>query len=273
MRWNPKEAVAIVTGASSGIGNCMTRQLLDQGSHVVGVARRGAELENLADQYLGKKAAGRLFPVVGDLTDPDTRDQIFQVASSLRNGEVDLLVNNAGVGAIGPFVDATPQRLRQVMEINFFAPVELTRRMIPALRLGRAPVVCNISSVLGHCGVPRKSEYCASKFALHGWSDALRNELVATGIQVTLVSPSTTRSEFFDALIETGDGQTSSSIGSWPPEKVASRAIAAIKNRRREVILSLGGKLLVYADRFAPSLLDAILARDSRRGVGERGHG
>jgi short-subunit dehydrogenase len=147
------------------------------------------------------------------------------------------------------------------MEVNFFAPVELTRKMLPHLRKGRAPVICNISSVLGHRGVPLKSEYCASKFAIHGWSDSLRAELAPAGVQVTLVSPSTTRSEFFDSLIGTEAGQESASIGSWPPERVAQKTLAAVCARRSEVICSLAGKALVYGDRLAPSLMNAILAQ------------
>ncbi len=174
---------------------------------------------------------------------------------------MDLLVNNAGIGAIGPFADATPERLRRVMEVNFFAPVELTRILIPSLRRGRAPVICNIGSVLGHRAVPMKSEYCASKFAIHGWSDSLRAELAQDGIQVTIVSPSTTQSEFFDSLLETAADQKSVSLGSWQPERVARATLAAIGARRSEVICSLGGKALVYADRLSPPLMNAILAK------------
>ncbi len=293
MRWNPRDAVAVVTGASSGIGHCLTRLLLEQGASVVAVARRGVPLEQLqlahafdvagtAHDVTGTAHAalenassslvrGKMIPVVGDITDPASKTQVIQAVTTLRDGQVDLLVNNAGIGAIGRFVDATPQRMRRVMEVNFFAPVELTRSMIPLLRRGRAPVICNISSVLGHCAVPGKSEYCASKFALHGWSDSLRAELRSEGIQVTIVSPSTTRSEFFDSLIETGQSETSASLGSWPPEKVARKTLAAIKAHRREVILSLGGKALVYADRFAPGLLGAVLARNTRNPSDRKG--
>jgi short-subunit dehydrogenase len=238
---------------------------------VVAVARRREPLDQLSQAHRSRggdpsnPTHGIMIPVAGDITDPATREQVIQEVAALRGGEVDLLVNNAGIGAIGSFVEATPERMRRIMEVNFFAPVELTRAMIPLLRRGRAPVICNISSVLGHCAVPGKSEYCASKFALHGWSDALRAELHREGIQVTIVSPSTTRSEFFDALIETGANATSASIGSWPPDKVARKTLAAIKSRRREVILSLGGKGLVYADRIVPSLVNAALARTSKK--------
>jgi short-subunit dehydrogenase len=204
-----------------------------------------------------------LLPIIGDITDPMVRQRVVESATSIRDGAVDLLVNNAGIGAIGDFAEATPERLRRVMEVNFFAPAELIRDLIPALRRGRASVICNIGSVLGHRAVPGKSEYCASKFALHGLSDALRAELARDKIQVTLVSPSTTRSEFFDSLIETDSGQESKSLGSWPPERVARTTLAAIRARRSEVICSLGGKALVYADRLAPPLMNVILAKGS----------
>ncbi|MGB1925884.1 MAG: SDR family NAD(P)-dependent oxidoreductase, partial [Rubripirellula sp.] len=104
-------------------------------------------------------------------------------------------------------------------------------------------------------------EYCASKFAMHGWNDSLRCELAAEGIQVTLVSPSTTRSEFFRSLIETDTGTKSKSFGSWSAEQVSKATIRAIIHRKREVILSTGGKLLVYADRLVPGLVNRILKR------------
>jgi short-subunit dehydrogenase len=259
MRWKPQDAVAVVTGASSGIGRCLCELLLDRGATVVANARRAERIESL-----GKARGGKLIPVIGDITEPDVRDRIIEAARSIRNGEVDLLVNNAGVGAIGPFADASPQRLRRVMEVNFFAPVELTRQLIPSLRCGRAAVICNIGSVLGHRAVPMKSEYCASKFALHGWSDSLRAEIAQDGIQVTIVSPSTTQSEFFDSLVETEPEQKSASLGSWKPERVARTTLAAIRARRSEVICSLAGKALVYADRLSPPLMNVILAKSKK---------
>ncbi len=256
MRWHPEDSVAIVTGASSGIGRCLCQLLVAHRASVVAVARRPK-----VNDLVHLDGPGRVIPIVGDITDGHVRGQVIDSAASIRDGQVDLLVNNAGIGAIGPFADASPDRLRQIMEVNFFAPAELIRSLIPNLRRGRASVVCNIGSVLGHRAVPDKAEYCASKFALHGLSDAIRAELAADGIQVTLVSPSTTRSEFFDSLIETDAGQSSKSFGSWPPERVAQTAMAAIRARRSEVICSLGGKALVYADRIAPPLMNRILAK------------
>lgn len=265
-RFDPKGAVVILTGASSGIGRELCQMLAARGANVVATARREDRLIDLRDTI------GREFPsaqpieiLPGDITDPSLRRRLVDHATRIGDGRLDLLVNNAGVGAIGPFQWATPERLRRVMEVNFFAPAELTRAAIPLLKGGRSPVICNVGSVLGHRAVPNKSEYCAAKFALHGWSDSLRAELRPCGIQVTLVSPSTTRSEFFDAVIDTPVGEKSRGFGSWSAGRVAHAALAAIVARRAEVILSLGGKALVYADRLAPPLINFALAeRDER---------
>lgn len=261
MRWKPEGAVTIVTGASSGIGRSLCEMLVARGSHVVAIARRRERLTELAQQ----SGPGRVIPLCGDVTDEAIRRESLRLATEIRGGELDLLINNAGIGAIGPFAEASEERLRQIMEVNFFAPAELCRLCIPALRRGRSAVICNIGSVLGHRAVPDKSEYCASKFALHGLSDSLRAELKPEGIQVTLVSPSTTRSEFFSALVDTESSATSKSMGSWTPERVARATLAAICARRGEVILSLAGKGLVYADRFAPPLMNLVLAKPAER--------
>lgn len=266
MRWNPRGAIAIVTGASSGIGKEICRLLVQRGTIVVATARREQRLIELQQSLAAQTSTsagpemGELHRVAGDITDPAVRTEVIAMAEQIGGGQLDLLINNAGVGALGAFEQASPERLRRVMEVNFFAPVELSRAALPLLHRGRNPVLCNISSVLGHRAVPGKSEYCASKFALHGWSDALRAELHPSGIQVTLVSPSTTRSEFFDAVIDTPQGTASRSLGSWKPERVARATLAAIAARRSEVILSLPGKAFVYADRLAPPLVNFAVA-------------
>ena len=113
--------------------------------------------------------------VVGDVTDPAVRQQLLDTARD-QFGGLDGLVNNAGIGGIGEFSENDEAKLRRIMEVNYFAPLELIRLAIPELRKGHTPFIMNVASVLGHCAVPKKSEYCASKFALHGFSDALRCE-------------------------------------------------------------------------------------------------
>jgi short-subunit dehydrogenase len=118
-----------------------------------------------------------------------------------------------------------------------------------------------VNSVLGYRGVPGKSEYCAAKFAMRGWSEALRLELRPKGIEVLSVFPSTTRSEFFSALIQTNQNATSPSLGAQSCEKVARSIISALKRRRRESILSPGGKALVWLSQLLPRVTDSLLMR------------
>lgn len=260
-RFEPAGALAIVTGASGGIGRELVRLLAMAGARVIANARREQRLHELCEDLRQLPQPVTLpEPLAGDVAEPAVRDRLIQRAAELGEGRLDLLVNNAGMGGIGPYERATPERLRRIMEVNFFAPAELTRAAIPLLRNGRKPVICNIGSVLGHRAVANKSEYCASKFALHGWSDSLRAELNADGIQVTLVSPSTTRSEFFASALDSAPTTATFPWGSWSAERVARATLAAIRSRRSEVILSVGGKALVYADRICPPLMNRLLA-------------
>ena len=249
----------LVTGASSGIGREIARQLADQGALVLVTARRAERLQQLVDQIVAQ--GGRAHAWAGDITRAEVRQQALQAAVE-RYGGLDALVNNAGLGAEGPFMTADPTRLRAVMELNFFVPVELTRAALPLLRRGHQPIVVNIGSVLGHRAVPRKSEYCASKFALHGFTDALRAELAPLGIDVLLVSPSTTESEFFDRSLENKEPERSAMRGrAMPAGMVARRTIRAMRQGRHEIILPATGKLLVWLDRVCPALADRLVAR------------
>jgi len=195
---------------------------------------------------------------LGDVTDPRLRLAALDFCQE-KLGGLDCLVNNAGVGAIGPFDETEEERLRQIMEVNFFAPVEFTRAALPILRSGNHPLIVNVSSVLGHRAVPFKSEYCASKFALHGFSDALRAELAREKIDVLLVSPGTTQSEFFDHVLGNKD-KPRGRFGAMTPVKVARRIAWAMRSGRHEIILPLGGRLLVWLDRLCPPLADRLVA-------------
>ncbi|MCA8988639.1 MAG: SDR family NAD(P)-dependent oxidoreductase, partial [Planctomycetaceae bacterium] len=168
-----------MTGASSGIGDALARQLAQQHARVLLVARRESRLAELADQ-LHRQSNADVRYVAGDITEKATRGRCLDQAEAAWGG-LDLLINNAGIGALGPFAEASPERLRKVMEVDFFAPVEFIREALPLLRRGRQPMIVNVASVLGHRAVPDKSEYCAAKFAMHGISDALRVELAQMG--------------------------------------------------------------------------------------------
>jgi short-subunit dehydrogenase len=249
----------ILTGASSGIGRALAQQLAAEGAQLVLVARRADRLREIIDGLPADRRAN-LWSVVGDITDPQVRADAIQAALDAFGG-LDFLVNNAGIGAQGRFVDADPDRARQIFDVNFFALVEMTRAAIPHLRAGRDPLLVNIGSILGHRGIPYSSEYCASKFAVRGFSEALRAELARLKIEVLLVSPGTTESEFFDKLIEAGEKPPWPEQPPVPASEVAQRIISAMERRRHEIIPNPRGRLMVWLNRLAPRLVDAWMAR------------
>ena len=249
---------AIVTGASSGIGRAVALELARDGAGVVIVARREDRLRELADQI---KTLGRPVEIVtGDITDPATRQRAIDAAQT-KLGGLDILVNNAGVGATGLFENASPDRIRKIMETNFFSLVEMTRLALPLLKQGTTPILVNISSILGRRGVPYNCEYSASKFAVSGFSESLRTELIRHGIDVLVVCPGTTETEFFDRVID------SAGKPNWPEHKpvsaaeVARQIVRAIRLGRHEIIPYRWGRVLCWLNRLSPRLVDAIMAR------------
>jgi short-subunit dehydrogenase len=253
-----RDSRIVLTGASSGIGRALALALARNGASLVLLARREDRLKTLAEAIRG--VGGRVETVVGDVTEPAVRQQALD-ASLASFGGLDVLVNNAGVGAMGPFDAAEPQRLRRVMEVNFFALAEMTRLALPHLKHGKQPMVVNVSSILGHRGVPYSTEYCASKFAVQGFSEALRAEVAQFGIDVLVVSPGTTKTEFFDSVLEKTAEPRWPSHGSVSPEYVAERIVRAMQRGQHEIIPFTWGKVMCLLNRLAPGLMDRAMAR------------
>lgn len=250
-----------ITGASSGIGEALAVELAKRGARLLVTARREERLRDLDERVTA--AGGEIHYVVGDVTQDAVRREVVERAA-LRLGGLDVLVNNAGIGAFGRFDEAGPERLRQVMEVDFFAMVELTRLSLPLLCEGRTPAIVNVASILGHRAIPFAAEYCAAKFAVRGFSESLRAELARDRIDVLTVSPGTTDTPFFENVVEMRtklpwrkDGVRQGAT----PDSVARAAVDALERGRSEVIPGLGGKLLVWANRLAPRVVDWWMRR------------
>ena len=167
---------AILTGASGGIGRALAAELVKEGACVALASRNAGVLEQLASEL--RAAGGNVAVVPTDVTRPEERARLVETTVG-RFGGIDLLINNAGIGSWGHFATSTPEIMRQVMEVNFFAPVELTRVAMPHLTHGSQSAVVNIASMCGRKGMPAWSEYSASKHALVGISEALRGRVRA----------------------------------------------------------------------------------------------
>lgn len=251
----------LVTGASSGIGRELSLAFARRGARLLLAARREAELASVVAECRSLlPGVGAADYLIGDVTAPDDRSALLARAATKWQG-LDVLVNNAGVSAHGPFAGSDESILRRIMEVNFFAAAELTRLALPLLRTGEHPAIVNVGSIIGHRGLPLNSEYAASKFALRGWSESLRAELAAEGIDVLLVSPGTTETEFFDHLVAKRADLPWGESTAIPAAAVAEQTVRALERGRHEIFPNWRGRALVYANRLFPGLIDRALAK------------
>jgi short-subunit dehydrogenase len=252
----------LVTGASQGIGRALVEVAAQRGAQVLAAARSKDLLDELADQVHCR--GGAVEVVRADITNLEDRQRLLELAV-IRFGGIDVLVNNAGIGATGHFAQASQERLRRIMEVNFFGMTEMTRAFLPLLRRGHRPAIVNISSIAGKRGIPARSEYSASKFALQGFSEALRAELAKDGIDVLVVCPGLTRTNFSRNLLENKARLPLDHLRGMSAEQVAVATLRALERGRPEVSLTLRGKLVVLVSRLLPGLADRIAARRVRQ--------
>jgi short-subunit dehydrogenase len=254
--------VVWLTGASSGIGEAMVRELVRRDAKVVASARREDRLDAL-NADLGASVA----PMVLDVADADPVVAARQAAE--RFGPIDVLVHAAGIGQRARAVEASVESVRRIMEVNFFGAVALTQAVLPTMLERGSGQIAVISSLAGHVGTPRRSAYSASKHALQGYFDSLRAEVHAQGVAVTMVCPGYVASGFTQhALTADGTAYASSDAhkkNALSPERCASLAVDAIAARERERFM--GGKELAarWVKRVSPALLARVV-----RGLDER---
>jgi NAD(P)-dependent dehydrogenase (short-subunit alcohol dehydrogenase family) len=179
-----------ITGASSGFGRALAQAVVERGHCVALGARRQDALEEVAEKNRDQVCAMRL-----DVTDDAERKGAVAAALE-RFGRIDVLANIAGRGSLGAAEEFAPEQLREQMELNFFAAAELTRAVLPAMRKQRSGHILQLTSIGGLAAYQGFAAYCASKFALEGWSEALRAEVRPLGIRVTIVEPGAFRTEF-----------------------------------------------------------------------------
>jgi NAD(P)-dependent dehydrogenase (short-subunit alcohol dehydrogenase family) len=184
------DRVWFITGASSGFGRALAQAVIGRGERAIVTARRSAALDELAALDRNRVLAQPL-----DITQPAARKAAVAAALA-RFGRIDVLANIAGRGSLGAVEEFAPEQLRAQMELNFFAAAELTREVLPHMRAKGAGYILNLTSIGGLISIGGFGAYCASKFALEAWSEALADEVASLGIKVTLVEPGNFRTEF-----------------------------------------------------------------------------
>jgi len=242
---------AVVTGASSGIGRVLAQELAIKGARVVLVARREAELTELAEEISAHPQVSRTPLVVP--CDVSDRDQVERAAATAaeRIGNIDLLVNNAGYGHHRRFVDWNIDDMERMMRVNYFGSLYWTKAVLPQMISRRRGWLTFVSSIAGRIAPPEESAYAASKFAVTGLAESLTNEVLDDGIHVLTVYPGVIRTPFFDeeALARMPAVARRQMIA---PEKLVKAILNALAAGRHELTFPRGLAAAYPARAIAP---------------------
>lgn len=252
--------VAVVTGASSGIGWHTALALSRRGCRIAAAARRLERLEQLCETI--SRGGGDALALPCDVTDA-AQVAALQLKVQEAWGAADILVNNAGRGAYGPFAQGRQEDLEEVVATNLLGPIYCTRAFLPAmLNRGRGHLVF-ISSILGELPAPGHAVYGATKFAITGLAESLDCELAAAGIRVTLVEPGVVRSEF--AAVSRTPLERFEQVPSRSPEEVGEAVAGAIAARRWRCVPDVGGRIAIALRRLFPGPARWVARRVARR--------
>jgi short-subunit dehydrogenase len=259
---DPQGRVAAITGASSGIGLAVARQLAAAGAAVVLGARRGGRLEEAVRAI--RQVRGRAESVVMDVTSEADVERFVGHAVSTFGG-LDVMVCNAGFGYYGTVEETPPDVMRRMMEVNFIGTYLATRAALPIFRRhGRGHVVM-VSSIVGRRGIAQMSGYSATKAAQAGFAEALRAEFAGTGIHVSVVFPVSTETEFRSAM-ERDFGHSVSGLGPRQTvDEVARAIVACVRRPRAEVYPHASSRGLAILNAVAPAFTDRMVRKYGRR--------
>lgn len=254
-----KNKVVIITGASSGIGKALAFEFAKQEAKVVLAARRIEKLSEVEKQLLN--LGGDAFAVVADVSiEKDCENLIRQ--SLEKYGQIDILVNNAGISMRALFADADLAVIEKLMQINFWGTVYCSKFALPYLLKNRGTVV-GVSSIAGYVGLPARTAYSASKFAMQGFLESLRTENLEKGLKVLIACPGFTASNIRNsALTASGETQGKSPRKEekmMPAEEVAQEIVKAIRQEKQSLILTLEGKMAVFLKKFWPQLIQKLV--------------
>lgn len=253
-----KDKVVIITGATSGIGKALAFEFAKKGSLVVITGRREIELKQVEK---GVEALGA--SVLAVQSDVSKEEDTIRIVNETvkRFGKIDVLINNAGISMRALFEDVNMDVFKKVMDINFFGTVQCTKHALPFILQTKGSIV-GISSINGKRATPARSAYSASKYAMEGFLEALRMEVMKRGVHVLSVCPGFTTSNIRNVAL-TADGHPQ---GESPrdetkmmsAEETAHHIYRAIIKRNRDLVLTPQGKLAVWLTKLFPVLMDRI---------------
>lgn len=257
-----QDKVVWITGASSGIGEALTYALHQRGARLILSSRRNEELQRVRENCKGDTS--QIHIITLDLVQAEELGGKAREALSLY-GHIDYLFNNGGISQRSNAVDTKPEVLRRVMEINFFGTVALTKAVLPSMIERNSGHIVVTSSVMGKFGTRLRSSYAASKHALHGYFDCLRQEVYDHNIKVSLVCPGYVKTDVTFNMLE-ADGKKHGKMGhgqehGMEPGVFAEKLLPKIEKGKDEIYIGGTEVLGIYLKRFVPGLFQKILRR------------
>lgn len=254
-----KDKVVIVTGGSSGIGLACAEVFARAGARVVITGRNEDRLREAAQQLSAKGYTVLL--KAGDVaSEKDILRMVEETVSTF--GRIDILVNNAGISMRALFEELDLKVFQQVMDINFYGTVYATKYCLPHILKSKGSII-GISSINGYRGTPARTAYTASKYAMQGFLEALRTEVMKRGVHVLVACPGFTASNIRNAALTANGSQQGASPRNeekmMSAEEVAEAILKATQKRRRDLVLTTEGKLAVFLNKWVPGLMDKIV--------------
>lgn len=252
-----KQQVVVITGGSDGIGKALVQIFLQEGARVATCGRQTEKLRELQQEFSGLP----LHVFQADVSvEADCAAFIQSTIDTF--GTIHILINNAGISMRSLFQDALPSTLKKVMDINYMGVVNCTHYALPYILQNKGSIV-GISSIAGFRGLPGRTGYSASKFALNGWLEALRTELLDSGVHVLTACPGFTTSNIRMAALDSrgeARGETSMDEGAMMSAATCARHILnAIRRRKRTLVLTFNGKRTVFLNKWFPALTDRLV--------------
>jgi short-subunit dehydrogenase len=262
-----QDKVVVITGGSDGIGKALIEILIPQGAKVATCGRSHDKIYKLQMEY----SHVLLHAVACDVSKEEECRRFIE--STIETfGRIDILINNAGISMRALFLDCDTEVTRKVMNINFLGAVYCTKYALPSI-LAHNGTVVGISSTAGYRGLPGRTAYSASKFALQGWLEALRTELLHSGVNVMWVCPGFTASNIRQAALDSHGQALGESVLNestlMTAAQCARHITRAIQRRRRTLVLTLLGKFTILLNKVVPSLADRLTYRHYYNKKGE----
>jgi short-subunit dehydrogenase len=254
-----KGKVVIVTGGTDGIGRALVDQLLMAGAKVATCGRDHDKLYRLQSIY----PSSPLHTMVADVSSENDCRRFIETTIKVYGG-IDILINNAGISMRALLKDTSIDVIRKVMDINFFGAVYCTKYALPSI-IERKGTIVGVSSIAGYRGLPGRNGYSASKFALQGWLEAIKTELMSDGVHVMWVCPGFTTSNIRNASLDKdGDSHGESPMDEgkmMPADECATHILHAVEKKKRTLVLTFTGKRTVFMNKFFPGLADKLVGK------------